>query len=284
MAVFFNQATLTYNNTRVDSNVVSGEVVQVLEAQKNALFAEYNASDAITYVISIVNSGQTAFTNLTITDNLGAYAFGEQTLTPLDYIEDSLAFYVNGELSPAPTVVAGDTLVISNVNVPADSNALIIYQARVNNLAPLETGSTITNTATVSGGGLATPIETSATVTVSNEAFLTISKSLSPTVVAENEPLTYTFVIQNTGNTAAVATDNVALSDTFDPILSNISVTLDSVSLTESIDYTYNEATGEFATVQGRITVPAATYTTDPVTGQTVINPGVAVLKVTGTV
>ncbi len=284
MAVFFNQATLTYNNTRVDSNVVSGEVVQVLEAQKNALFAEYNASDAITYVISIVNSGQTAFTNLTITDNLGAYAFGEQTLTPLDYIEGSLAFYVNGELSPAPTVVAGDTLVISNVNVPADSNALIIYQVRVNNLAPLETGSTITNTATISGGGLATPIETSATVTVANEAFLTISKSLSPTVVAENEPLTYTFVIQNTGNTAAVATDNVALSDTFDPILSNISVTLDSVSLTESIDYTYNEATGEFATVQGRITVPAATYTTDPVTGQTVINPGVAVLKVTGTV
>ena len=284
MAVFFNQATLTYNNTRVDSNVVSGEVVQVLEAQKNALFAEYNASDAITYVISIVNSGQTAFTNLTITDNLGAYAFGEQTLTPLDYIEGSLAFYVNGEISPAPTVVAGDTLVISNVNVPADSNALIIYQARVNNLAPLATGSTITNTATISGGGLATPIETSATVTVANEAFLTISKSLSPTVVAENEPLTYTFVIQNTGNTAAVATDNVALSDTFDPNLSNISVTLDGVSLTESIDYTYNEATGEFATVQGRITVPAATYTTDPVTGQTVINPGVAVLKVTGIV
>jgi len=66
--------------------------------------------------------------------------------------------------------------------------------------------------------------------------------------------------------------------------LCNISVTLDGVALTEGVDYTYNEQTGEFATVQSRITVPAATFTTDPVTGQTVITPGTAVLRVTGTV
>lgn len=284
MAVFYNQATLTYNNTRVDSNIVSGEIVQVITAEKTALTSDYNATEVITYVISLVNSGSSAFNSLTVTDDLGAFEFGELTLTPLDYVEGSLRFFVNGELAATPTAVAGEELVISGINIPANSNALLIYQARVNDTAPLGTGATITNTATISGVGLSAPITVSETVTVSNDAFLSITKSLSPTVVAENEPLTYTFVIQNSGNTDAVATDNVTLTDTFDPILSDIVVTLDGVVLTEGIDYTYNEQTGEFATTQSRITVPAATFTTDPVTGQTIITPGVAILRVTGTV
>ncbi len=284
MAVFYNQATLTYNNTRVDSNIVSGEIVQVITAEKTALTSDYNATEVITYVISLVNSGTSAFNSLTVTDDLGAFEFGELTLTPLDYVEGSLRFFVNGELAATPTAVAGEELVISGINVPGGSNALLIYQARVNDTAPLGTGATITNTATISGVGLSAPITVSETVTVSNDAFLSITKSLSPTVVAENEPLTYTFVIQNSGNTDAVATDNVTLTDTFDPVLSDIVVTLDGVVLTEGIDYTYNEQTGEFATTQSRITVPAATFTTDPVTGQTIITPGVAILRVTGTV
>ncbi|MBE6902169.1 MAG: hypothetical protein E7478_06815, partial [Ruminococcaceae bacterium] len=45
----------------------------------------------------------------------------------------------------------------------------------------------------------------------------------------------------------------------------------------------YNETTGEFATLAGQITVPAATYTQDE-TGAWVITPGVSVLRVVGTV
>ena len=284
MAVFYNQATLTYNNTQVNSNIVSGEIVQVITAEKNALSEDYSQSDAITYAVSITNSGATAFTNLTVTDDLGRFTLGELTLTPLDYVEGSLRLFIDGVLSQTPTVTATDTLVISGINVPANSNALLIYQVRINATAPLDTGATITNTATVSGGGLSAPVSASATVGVSTDAILGISKSLSPTVVAENEPLTYTFVVQNTGNTAAVATDNVTITDTFDPILSNITVTLDGVALTEGVDYTYDETTGVFSTTPSRITVPAATFVTDPVTGQTVITPGVAVLRVTGTV
>lgn len=284
MAVFYNQATLTYNNTQVNSNIVSGEIVQVITAQKNALTETYTPSDVITYAVSITNSGATAFTNLTVTDDLGRFTLGELTLTPLDYVEGSLRLFIDGVLSQTPTVTAADALVISGINVPAGSNALLIYQARINSVAPLDTGATITNTATVSGGGLSAPVSDSATVSVSTDAILGISKSLSPTVVAENEPLTYTFVVQNTGNTAATATDNVTITDTFDPILSNITVTLDGVALTEGVDYTYDAVTGVFSTTPSRITVPAATFTTDPVTGQTVITPGVAVLRVTGTV
>ena len=83
---------------------------------------------------------------------------------------------------------------------------------------------------------------------------------------------------------AAIATDNVALSDLFDPILSGITVSLDGTTWTEGVQYTYNEATGQFNTIPGQITVPAATYTQDPITGVWSATPGSVVLTVTGTI
>ena len=50
------------------------------------------------------------------------------------------------------------------------------------------------------------------------------------------------------------------------------------------INYTYNETTGEFATLPGIVTVAAATYPQDPVSGLITVNPGVSVLTVSGTV
>ena len=144
-------------------------------------------------------------------------------------------------------------------------------------------GDTVINTATLSGGGI-TPISATETITAADEADLTITKSLNPTVVTENGQITYTFVIQNTGNTAVIATDNATITDTFDPVLSNIAVTFNGVSWATPTNYTYNTVTGQFATNAGQITVPAATYTQDPTTGATIIQPGVSILTVTGTV
>ena len=112
---------------------------------------------------------------------------------------------------------------------------------------------------------------------------LTISKSLFPAVVTENGQLTYTFVIENTGNTPAVATDNIVVTDVFGPILDPIAVTFNGTPWTEGVNYTYNAATGEFATIAGEITVPAATYTQNS-DGTWTITPGVSTLTVTGTV
>ena len=74
------------------------------------------------------------------------------------------------------------------------------------------------------------------------------------------------------------------MTDTFDPILTNLTVSYNGNAWTEPTEYTYNAATGEFATVAGQITVPAATYTQDATTGAWVVNPGVGTLIVTGTV
>lgn len=283
MAQFTNQAQLRYGNSVTNSNIAVGEILEVLSVTKTAVRSTYNQNDAITYLISIVNSGTTPVTGLTLSDDLGAYTFGTGTLTPLSYLADTAKYYVNGILQTAPAVTAGPPLTISGLNVPAGGNLLIVYDAAINQFAPLSADSTIENTVTVNGTGI-TVITAQETITATATPLLTITKSISPVPVTENGTLTYTFLIQNDGNTAAAATDSLIVTDIFNPILSNLSVTFNNTALTLNTDYTYNESTGEFSTVAGRITVPAASYTQDPTTGEWLITPGTSTLKITGTV
>ncbi len=282
MAAFFNQATLSYNGNVINSNITEGEILEVLSASKTAVADTYMRNSEVTYIINIVNSGNTAYNNLTITDNLGEYDFGTEELVPLDYVEGSVRYFVNGVLQPAPIVDADAPLVISGINVPADGVATIAYTTEINGFAPLGDDGSIVNTAIISGEGIC-DVMASEEITAESEASLTISKSLSPTTVPANGELTYTLVIQNTGNEAVVATDNAIVTDTFDPALDITSVTFNGAVWTSPANYTYNEATGEFATNQGQITVPAAAYNQNP-DGTWVIQPGVSVLTVAGTI
>lgn len=282
MATFFNQATLSYNGNVVNSNITTGELLEVLSATKTAVVDTYSRNSEVTYIINIVNSGSIAYNNLTVTDDLGAYTFGAAELVPLDYVDGSVRYFVNGVLQPAPTVTAGAPLVITGINVPAGGVATVVYAAETNSFAPLGDTASIVNTAVVSGTGIS-DITVTETITAENTADLTISKSLNPTTVTENGQLTYTFVIQNTGNEAVVATDNAIVTDTFNPALNITSVTFNGTAWTSPANYTYTEATGAFATNPGQITVPAATYTQNP-DGTWTIQPGVSVLTVTGTI
>ena len=257
MAAFYNTATLSYRDTSTNSNTVEGQLVQVLAAEKTAVLPTYGSSNTVTYIVSIRNSGAAAYTGLTVTDDLGGYAFAGETRVPLTYVEGSLKYYSNGTLQPAPEVTAG---------------------------APLVIGGTITNTASITGNGLTTPLTAQATVAVGETLRLSISKCMSPTSVVENGTVTYTFYLQNSGNTATAAADYVIVTDTFDPILSGLTVTLDGAPLTLGTDYTYDTATGAFATTAGTITVPAATAVQDAETGLWRITPGVTKLVITGTV
>lgn len=283
MATFFNQATLSYSGGTVSSNIATGEIIEVLSATKTAVVEEYTQGSEVTYVINIVNSGTSPFTALSVSDDLGAYALDTLTLQPLDYVEGSIKYFVNGILQPTPAVTVGPPLVISGISVPADEAATLVYTARTNGFAPPVSAGSITNTATVSGGGI-TPLTATETVSVSDAPDLAIAKSVSPTEVTENGQITYTFTVQNVGNTEAVNTDNVTIIDTFDPILSNISVTYNGGIWSDPESYTYDETTGQFSTVAGAITVPAATFTQDSVTGAWITDPGVATVTVTGTV
>ena len=137
MAIFTNQAVLSYRNGSVSSNVVTGELVQVLSATKNALLDNYVAGDVVTYVVTLFNAGTAPLNNVTVTDDLGAYPFGTGEVTPLTYVTGSVAYYLDGVLQPQPAVSTTPELTFSGITVPAGDNALIIYQARVNDFAPL---------------------------------------------------------------------------------------------------------------------------------------------------
>ncbi len=279
MATFTNQASLIYNNTRVASNIVTGTIAETLTVSKTAVTQAYRTGEPVTYVLSLINSGSADLTGLTLTDDLGAYTSDTLTLVPLAYVNGSATYYVNGALQPAPSVTAGDTFVITGVTVPAGGNAIIVYQAVPNEFAPPEAGSAVTNTVTATGQGI-TPQTASATVPAASEAVLSISKALSPAEVTGNSKITYTFVVSNTGSAPEAA---AVIEDTFAPVLSDIAVTADGTVLTET-DYTYDETSGEFATVQGAFTVPAADFVQDPQTGAWSAAPGTVTVTVCGTV
>lgn len=283
MPAFYNQATLTYNGTSTQSNTTVGELVATLSITKNNVNQTYTPGERITYVVNLVNSGATAMTGITLTDDLGAYTFGADTRTPLTYVPNTLLYYVNGVLQTTPTVTAGPPLTVTGLAVPAGGNITVVYQADVNGYATPTAGATVTNTATVTGTGITTPLTATSTTTVNDAPRLTVTKSLSPTTVAENGQLTYTFTIQNYGNTETLATDTTTLTDTFNPILNPITVTYNGAAWATS-NYTYDTATGVFTTTAGAITVPAATATQNETTGIWTVTPGTTILTVSGTV
>lgn len=281
MATFYNQATLTYRGGTVNSNIVSATLSEALSVSKTSALDTYRVGERMTYTVGIVNSSDTPVSTVTLTDDLGAYAFGTSTLYPLSYVSGSLTLLIDG-IPAAVTVTDTQPLTVGGFSIPAESSAVIVYNADVTAFAPPAPDGEIVNTVTVNS--LGAPVSATETVTAEAGALLTMIKEVEPDTVTGDGPLTYTLIVQNQGNTEAGAADDVVISDVFDPILTITEVTLNSVVLTEGVDYTYNSATGEFATVSGRVTVPAATYDRDPVTGAYTVIPGSTVLTVSGTV
>lgn len=283
MATFYNQATIALNGVTLTSNQTEGEVVTRVTLTKTAISSDYGPGDNIVYAITLINTDATDKTNITVTDNLGQFtpATGGEVV-PLSYVGGTVLYYQNGAPMPTPTVTAGAPLIISGIDIPAGGNALIIYEVQANEFAPRGENAIIQNTVTAGGDGLCDTLTATATVPTRNEANLTIAKAISPETVTCGEEVTYTFIIQNTGNIPVVATDNLTVSDLFNPALEGITVELNGAPLTEGVGYEYSEETGAFTTLNGAIPIPAATFTRDGETGVITVTPGVATLTVTG--
>ena len=285
MATFYNKATLSYGGNVVNSNTTEAELLSGLGITKRAVTETYTAGSDVVYAVTLANMGSASYSALTITDDLGAYTLpGGAVVVPLTYVTGSLLYYLNGVLQPTPVVVAAGNLSIEGINLPSNSTATFIYAAAPNEFAPIAAGSVITNTASTNGGVGIGEITATATVGVVESPELTIAKAVCPAVLNDNDRVTYTIIVQNLGNIPIVATDGVVISDVFNPVLSELAVELNGVVLDEGTGYTYNTVSGEFSVVDGVITVPAATYVQDPVTGTVTTTPGVTVLTVIGRV
>ena len=199
MALFTNQATLSYSGGVTNSNITSGELVESVTLEKSAVSASYSPGETIAYAISIANNGATALNALTVTDDLGAYLFGTQTVYPLSYREGSLVYLVDGVRQSLPvveTAVTSPPLTVTGINIPAGSNVTLIYEAAVTPYAPLGAGAEITNTVTVTGAAISL-MTAQATVPMEGDPRLTISKCASAEQVSMNGELGYSFLIQN---------------------------------------------------------------------------------------
>lgn len=285
MATFYNQATLSYNGNVASSNITTGEIVEVLSATKTPITDTYSSDRDTAYVINLVNTGTSTFDNITVTDDLGAYSFRtpSTTVVPLTYTTDSVKYFVNGVRQADPVVTSTSPLTITGISIPAGGNASIVYSARANQFAPLGDGTSINNTATISGTGFS-DITAAAETTPESAVSLAISKSLNPATVEENGAVTYTFLIQNFGSTEATAADDIIFRDKFDPILTNLKAEFNGATWDKNTNYTYSASTGEFTSLTEQITVPAATYTQNPTTGAWSVQPGVSTLVITGNI
>lgn len=285
MATFYNQATLTFGGRVTSSNVTEGEVLTRVTLNKTAVTTSYGPGDSIVYAVTLINTDTTDKNNITITDDLGRFTpTGGPEVVPLTYVEGSVLYYQNGVLQDEPTVSPGPPLVIGEIDIPAGGNVIILYEVRANEYAPQGANAVIRNSVVAEGSNLCDELTDTAEVPTRDEPVLSIAKAICPDSVACNDEVTYTFIIQNSGNTEVVATDDLIVSDTFDPPLTDITVKLNGDLLSEGVGYNYDEATGVFTTIGGAIPVPAATFVRDENTGVITTTPGVAVITVTGTI
>ena len=283
MAQFTNFATLSYNGQTVSSNTVTGELLETVTVTKTSTAERYSADDDLTYIVSLSNSGTAAVTGLTLTDDLGGYDFDGNTVYPLRYRAGSLRLLADGVPQPAPTVNPGPPLSVSGLSIPAGGTAVLVYEAVTTAYAPPAAGGTVTNTVSVTGGGLAAPVTASVTLSAAENPAPEITKSLSPAAVSAGDTLTYTFLIENYGNAPITAADGVVMNDTFSPRLSGLTVTWDGAAWTAPANYSYDAATGVFASAAGAVTLPAAACAQGP-DGTWTVTPGSATLVISGTV
>ncbi|MBR3037487.1 MAG: DUF11 domain-containing protein [Clostridia bacterium] len=277
MATIINQANLTYTygttTASVLSNPAATERTEALAIEKRALETAYRAGDELTYLIAVQNSGAAPVTNLAVQDNLGA-AGG---VVPLTYTGPA-ALYIDGVFSETLSPEIDETGATFTIpELPAGSNALIVYQAAVNGYAPLTEGGEITNTASIQNGA-GDPLTASATVPVDAYADVSIEKEMSPNPIEAGGRLVVTFTIENRGNVEAT---DLVLTDAFPVALSDVAVTVNGASVT---DFTFEDNTLTLpASEATTLTVPAATFET-AASGAVTIVPGTLTVTVTGTI
>ena len=84
----------------------------MLSVTKTAVEDGYTQGDTVTYVVSLRNTGGNVLSNLTVSDDLGAYTYDGATVYPLTYVTGSTLYFVNGVLQPAPAVTAKTAAVL----------------------------------------------------------------------------------------------------------------------------------------------------------------------------
>ena len=287
MATIENFATVRYTSNGIESTTVSNLAEIALESSvslsKTPLSATYGSDTVLTYILTVQNTSGAPLTNVRIEDDLGTFAFNAAEITPLTYAGDAILL-INGQNVTAQLAVdasSPSSLSFTVPSLPAGATANIVYNAQINEFAPLELDTTIVNTATLSADAECADGTASATVTAETGASVSVLKQMSPNPVVCGDTLTYSIRVYNYGNAAA---ENVQITDAFDPAPANITVTRNGV-VVPATEYTYEAGvlTGPAVATEGD-TIPAATFNRDAVSGVVSVIPGMVEYVITGTI
>ena len=285
MATIENFATVSYTSGGVTetkvSNLAEIGLTSAVALTKTSLGETYGEETVLTYILTVINTSSSEITNISITDDLGTFTFGASELTPLTYTPPALLLIDGVDSSSDLTVNSSlpSSLVFTFPSLPANSSANIIYRTTVNEFAPLELNSSITNTATLESNSDCADGSASETVTVAAAANVSVFKQMSPNPVVCGDLVTYTIRIYNYGNIPA---ENVQLTDNFDPAPTNISVYRNGTIL-NATDYTYENGLLTIpATSSQSVSVPAATFVRDTESGTVSVIPGMIEYVITG--
>ncbi|CAM4041100.1 cell surface protein [Bacillus wiedmannii] len=183
------------------SNTVSTTINSaILTTTKSADKSILSVGDTITYTTTIINTGNTAATNITFTSAIPAnttFIPNSVTINGMQQLGARPALGVNiPNIAPGETVTV--TFQVTVISIPPSSsimdNDTILYSYTVDPSAAPVTTSTSTNSVT-------NPVL---------DAMITMIKSVDQTLVTLDDTITYTTLLTNSGNTNAT---NITFTD-----------------------------------------------------------------------
>ncbi len=281
-----NTASLTFEYGSqigyASSNTAITTLRETISISKTSLGSSYYLNENVFYTITVNNHNNSEITNVKITDDLGSYFPDGSAVafTPLTY-SGPANLYIGGTFySETEPKVYPDKIIFTISSIPARSNALITYKATVNDRALLAQCSKIINTAKLYPENISDPVTASNTLTAAKTADVKIIKHMCPDPVTRGEKITYNFSLYNYGNTEAV---NVVFTDTFSPAPSGISVAVDSQNICYT-EYSYINGTLTIPAYcsDSLLSIPAACFSQNPVTGAVTVTPGITTITVVG--
>ncbi len=164
------------------------------------------------FKIDVINSGGPTTSPVTVTDTLPA----------------GLSNPVIKDIAPGYSCgITGLTITCTTSSViPHTGDDALIFEVNVSNTAPVS----ITNTASISGGGAATVLVSDTDQVITQEPYLTISKTQTspvymgnPLPVSPGQSLTYKIVVNNIGGAPTTGTVTVVDTLASDMIVSSVS-------------------------------------------------------------
>lgn len=198
------------DNARVLNNGSNPEEEPFLDLTKSVDQSQVKPGDEIEYTLTLRNTGDGDATQVTITDELP---------NDIRYISGSIDIELDGDGDVTDEDLFGDGVVIDTME-PNDE-VVITYMARVDSDA--EEGDRLENVA-VATDHEGDRAEDEAAVTVQNDAYLSITKTVDKSRAKAGEELKYILVVENTGDGDAT---NLIITDELPDYVTYVNGSLD---------------------------------------------------------